>query len=310
MDNGARIGIIVLNYNGKEDTVDCLKSLCACSLKPDLVLVVDNGSSDGSREELPAIFGTVPNIRFLFLPDNLGYAGGNNRGIETLMNEGHIDVVMLLNNDTIVDPDFLLPIIEEVDKDPVRHIITPKILFPDRKTLWSTGERVFFPLLISSSRQGKPDTPENSRKRNINSVTGCAMIVKKEVFKKIGLLDENYFAYVEELDFCKRAGDAGFRFSYCPESVVIHRVARSLGSLSPSQLYLKTRNRCYFIRKNVPLLFRPVSWTWYFLINMYWAIRGVYRGDPGIVRAIWKGYVDCMKGRMGIPNWQRILQDL
>lgn len=306
MNNSTQIAIIVLHYKNIEYTIDCMNSLLVANPFPDRIIIVNNELTNESRRILDSTFGDIKTVQILTPEKNLGYAGGNNRGIKYLMHEANLQMVVLLNNDTLVDPSFLLPLTKMLKQNSSAQIITPKILFPDRTTIWSTGELVFYPLLISIGQRGKRDTNQVKKKKRINSITGCAMAVKFDVFTKIGLFDENYFAYVEEVDFCKRAKDAGFTFSCCHDSVVVHRIAQSLGTSSPSQIYLKTRNRAYFIKKNIPYHFRIFSWVWFFLISLYWILKGNFSGKAHNYQAILKGIEDFLKGRMGPPNWKRI----
>jgi len=294
------VGVVVLNYDGLDDTMRCLDSLDAADPAPARVVVVDNGSADGSPEALARRCAGNAAVEFLRLDRNLGYAGGMNRGIERALAHG-VDVVLLLNNDTTVRPGFLGPIAAALAA-PAAAIATPRILCADERTIWSVGERVFYPLLVARRGRGRPDGPEFDVPRRINCVTGCAMAVRREVFAKIGLLDEAYFAYVEEIDFCKRARDAGFGFVYVPGSVVIHREAGVLGEASPAQVHLKARNRAWFHRKHGPALLWPVVAVWHALVMCTWALRGVLSGTPG---AVVRGTLDALRGRMGPPAWVR-----
>ncbi len=296
------IGIVVLNFNAVSETIRCVESLLSAVPSPERIVIVDNGSTDGSASAFVAAFGNSHLIEVVRLPANLGYAGGMNRGIQHLLPTG-IKIVLLLNNDTLVEKGFLGPLVESLKEGSGFHIATPRILYSDGATIWSTGERIFYPLLFGVRNKGHPDGPRFLRAQRINGVTGCAMAVRREVFEYIGLFDEKYFAYVEEMDFCWRALRAGFRLTYSPHSVVLHREATVLEYFSPAQIYLKARNRIYFIRKNVPLVFRPLSYTWHFMVMTAWTIQALFLGKEGITKSISLGLFDAIKGRMGAPDF-------
>jgi len=300
------VGVVVLNYDGLGDTLRCLDSLDAADPAPVRIVVVDNGSADGSPEALARRCAGNAAVEFLRLDRNLGYAGGMNRGIERALAHG-VDVVLLLNNDTTVRPGVLGPIAAALAAPPgaAPAIATPRILCADERTIWCVGERVFYPLLLTRRGRGRPDGPQFDVPRRINCVTGCAMAVRREVFAKIGFLDEAFFAYVEEIDFCKRARDAGFGFVSVPASIVVHREAGVLGESSPAQVHLKARNRAWFHRKHVPAPLWPVAAVWHALVMCTWALRGVLSGTPGVGGAVVRGTLDALRGRMGPPAWVR-----
>ena len=244
-------------------------------------------------------------MTLLAMDHNRGYAGGMNQGVRYLLKHTTVRSILLLNNDTLIRPTALAALAEGLREGSACAILTPRILYADGRTIWSTGERVIYPLLFAFRNRGLRANPGSAAPKGINCVTGCALAVKSEVFDKIGLFDENYFAYVEEIDFCKRAVDAGFRLTCCMDSVVIHRVGGVLGEHSPHQMYLKVRNKAYFLKKNIPPLLWTVSATWYLMTVLTWLLKGVVARNPGIVRCILKGMRDFLHGRMGQPFWMR-----
>lgn len=297
--NTAPIGIVVLNYNGWNCTFQCIESLFHSNPFPKKIILIDNGSTDNSAKELIGRFENEPRITLLLLDKNLGYSGGMNKGIKLLLGKKEIEIILLLNNDTIVRPDFLLPLAECLKEGSRCHIATPKILHEDGLTIWSAGENVFYPLLLSMRYKGAQDSPRFNSLRKINSVTGCAMAVRREVFGKIGLFDEKYFSYVEDVDFCKRAFDAGFRFAYCHLSIVLHKGASCLGDFSPTKAYLNIRNKAYFIKKNIPLILRPISWMWLLAVSMLWMLKAIRRKEFNVIKSILRGLSDSARGKMG-----------
>jgi GT2 family glycosyltransferase len=295
------VAVVVLHYNRLKDTVACMSSLLVTDPMPAYIYLIDNASSTVAREELKKRYGLNPDVDLYHLEKNTGYAGGMNYGIRLALKNEQIDTIVLLNNDTTVQPDSLIQLATCLSDQNNFHIATPKILYEDNKTIWSTGERVFYPLLWANREKGKIDASNLHRFKNINCVTGCAMAIKREVFEKIGLLDEAYFAYVEDVDFCKRAVDAGFHLICCAGSRILHKESRSLGDFSPGKQHLLTRNKAYFIQKNIPPIWWPVSFTWYLGVNFFWILRALLSGKAKVAGSILRGINDFAKKKMGPP---------
>lgn len=294
---------MVLNYNGLNHTLECMESLFLVHPAPGELVLVDNGSTDGSINEFNKRYGGNSRITLLFLDKNTGYAGGMNRGVRELLKNKEIKVILLLNNDTVVQSDFLSPLMNCLEDGSGYSIATPKILYDDRVTIWSTGAWIFYPLLFSLQSKGKQDSFQFNSPRKINNVTGCAMAVRREVFEKIGLFDEEYFAYVEDVDFCKRAVDAGFRFTYCCRSIIFHKAGSTLGEFNPYRMYLNVRNKAYFIKKNVSPLLWPMSAIWNLGVITVWAFKALPRRRFKVIRLIFLGIFDFIRGKMGPPAW-------
>lgn len=299
MTRARALGVVVLHFGNVRDTQACLRSLLAADPRPARIVVVDNGGDGIDRLLAAAAPPPSPRIELLSPGANLGYAGGMNLGIRTLMSDEEVRVIVLLNNDTVAAPDVFRGLGEALREGSGVHLATPRILYDDSDRTWSAGERVCYPLLWARSYSAAPPA------RRINGVTGCAMAVRREVFERIGLFDENYFAYVEDVDFCLRANAAGFRFTCCPESVVYHNASSSLGDFSPAKVYLNVRNKAYFIRKNIHPIWWPLSWPWYLLTVLSWAFRALRKGKPDVVRSILVAGRDAIRGRMGPPpRWK------
>jgi GT2 family glycosyltransferase len=296
------IGIVVLHYHCLRDTDVCVTSLLAADPAAARIVIVNNVADPETRKCLFDRFGRDPRITLRHLDRNHGFAGGMNHGIQYLLLDSQVKVLLLLNNDTRGRPDFLGPLAESLSDSSAYQLATPKILFDDRSTIWSTGEWTLFPFLFSRRQLGKSDDARTPRPRKINSITGCAMAVRREVFERIGMFDENFFAYVEDVDFCLRAWKTGFRFACCHDSVVYHAASQSLGDFSPAKVYLNTRNKAYFIIKNVsPFLWLP-SAAWYLAVTCGWFLKALCRGDWDVMRSILQGFVDGIRNRMGTPQ--------
>lgn len=243
-----KIVVAILNYKVKDQTIRCVKSVKKSTYQNIEVIVIDNDSNDGIEKEIKKI----SRVHFIQNQENLGFSGGNNVGIRKAL-ESEADYVFVLNPDTTVDKQTIGNLVLLAEKENM-GIAGPKILFADKKTIWYGGGIVDTANVLGKHRgvdekdQGQYDIIEIT-----DYVSGAAMFVKREVFEKVGLFDEKYFLYYEDVDFCFRAGQAGFEIMYIPTAVVYHGNAQSTGLGSPLQDYYITRNRLLFAAKFLPL---------------------------------------------------------
>jgi GT2 family glycosyltransferase len=221
------VWVIVVNWNGREITLDCLDSLHHSTYRNRHVLVVDNASTDGSAESIRKLH---PDVEVLALSENRRFSGGNNAGIRHALEHG-AEALLLLNNDTTVDPGYLEPLLECLFSDPSIGIVAPKIYYhsqPDR--LWYAGGSISFwtgsmkHVGIREYDNGQHDTPGET-----DYATGCCFLTRRELVAEIGLLDESYYMYTEDADWCMRARRAGYRVVYEPRARVWHRLSVSAG---------------------------------------------------------------------------------
>lgn len=258
------ISIIIVNYNTPEDTSECLRSLVKIkhSSFEYAVCVVDNGSKQ--LYELPA---DVPKKRFEVIRSdaNLGFTGGNNLGIYTAIEYYNSDYVLLLNNDTIVDKNFLEELLAQAEEDPEVGMICPKIYFsPEMEfhnsyssdergsILWYAGGSIDWQHLVAFHRGvDEVDRGHFDSQSSSDFATGCCVLIQREVLEKIGTFDKHFFLYMEDVDLSVRAREAGYTIAFCPIAVVWHKNAGSSGgSGSELQEYYQTRNRLYFAFKH------------------------------------------------------------
>ncbi|MCK4966733.1 glycosyltransferase family 2 protein [bacterium] len=247
--------IILLNWNGYDLTRECISSLFKISYTNYKIIVVDNCSEDDSYSKLKSEFDG--DVVFIANESNLGFTGGNNVGITRAI-ENNADYVLLLNNDTVVDELFLDELINKAVSDDKIGILGPKIYYyAEPENIWFSGGR-FNKLKggMSVDGMGVRDNGQFDKVADVDYITGCALLVKKEVLEKVGLLDKDYFIYAEEVDFCFRAKRNGYRVVYIPSSKVWHKVAQSFkGNFTPFYLYFQSKNRLLLIKKNFSKLY-------------------------------------------------------
>jgi len=254
-----KVFIIILNWNGLQDTLECLESVSALNYPQYEIVVVDNGSTDKPTK---AIADKYPKVKLILNDENLGYSGGNNVGIKHAL-EHDAEYVWLLNNDTVVDADALLSLINITEKDQSIGIAGSKIYYFDNPgKIWFAGSHIYW-WRGYSDHNGK-DNMDNGQYDNVEQVdrvTGCSMLVKKEVCNKVGILDENFFLYVEEVDWCVRARKAGFKCIFVPSSVVHHKISASVAKTGITDKifdYYDTRNFLYLINKTFKFPLREI----------------------------------------------------
>ena len=247
------VAIIVLNWNNASDTIACLGSLRHIEYANCTVVVVDNGSTDESVTRIRAQF---PKIEILQTGANLGYAGGNNVGIRHAL-EQDADYVCILNNDITVEPDFLtrLPSVFQTYSYSDAGVVTPLVgEMPDRGRVWALGSAVNWRTgAVTRLHAGEPVRAlRNHDPLEVDIASGAAMLVKREVLERVGLLDEAFFLYFEETDWCLRIRQAGYCILAVPSSVVWHKVSATLGTTSPVIDYYMLRNHLRLIARHWP----------------------------------------------------------
>jgi GT2 family glycosyltransferase len=251
-----KVGVLLLNWNGGEFTIPCIHSLLAMSYPPWRILVWDNGSTDGSPDRIAQMF---PQACVLQSPTNIGCSAGNNAGIRRLLEEG-AEYVWVLNNDTVVDRECLSALLHEMQTDPGVAVATGKILYSTPPHLiWYAGAD-WKPWLLTVRHRGQlnPDRGRYDQPADVEFVSGCCMLIRRSAFEAVGLFDERFFFYHEDVDWCLRASQAGLRLRYVPQAVLWHKASASLhkntlgtsgGVTSPWGYFLTFRNGLFIIRK-------------------------------------------------------------
>ncbi len=246
-----KIYIIILNWNGKKDTIECLSSLSNVAFSSFQPLVVDNGSTDGSVKEIRAAF---PNVPIHETGANLGFAAGNNQGIEWALSK-NAEWILLLNNDTVVSPDFLTAFMRAAKQQPKAKILGAKIYrYSERNTIDHLGG-FWNPRIgeFESLAQNRMDDGVSFEEmEQVETVCGAALLMHRSVPEKIGLLEPRFFLFWEETDFCTRARRSGFEVWTAPQAKIWHKVSSSFIGGKPHMHYFWWRSRLLWIERNCP----------------------------------------------------------
>jgi len=244
--------VILLNWNSWKDSIECIESCRNLSYSHFRILLVDNGSIDGSEAILRERF---PEMEFLQTGANLGFAGGNNVGIRYALEQG-ADYVWLLNNDTVVEPNSLSALVQTAQTDKTVGMVGSKIVYYDNpRMLWYAGAVLDSEAPYKMHHRGlrDEDSGQYNQLEETGFVTGCSLLAKRKMITEIGLMWEDFFLYFEDSDWNVRAKNAGWKLLYCPNSLIYHKVSLSMGGAeSPLMRYYFSRNFLYFVKRNFP----------------------------------------------------------
>lgn len=288
-----KVVIVVLNWNGKDHTTECLNSLKGITYPNYTVLLVDNGSTDGSVEYFREQYPTLPLIEN---KANLGYAGGNNAGIEIAIGE-LADYILLLNNDTIVDPGFLDELVTVAESSDSIGIVGPMVYYYDNPGLInSAGSKMNWLLSLGNNiGLGTIDCGQYHDVREVDAVTGCALLIKAGVVEQIGPLDSRFFILLEDIDWCLRAKKHGYKIMFCPDAIVYHKESCSIRKVSITGLYYSHRNRILIMKKHYELrqtLLALLPMCSIFLMAAtFYMLKGNHLAVKTIVRAYYDGII-------------------
>ena len=292
----SRVAVIILNWNGKEDTLLCLDSVYKMKYPRLEVIVVDNGSSDNSAIAIRERFKDVVLIEN---KENLGFCGGNNIGIRYALSQKP-DYLLILNNDAVAEPSLIQELKAVVDSDPLIGAVSPIITFYHNQDLiyflgtkidWGNGDFCSqYPRQYIESAKGLVD---------IDFTGWCATFMKREVMEKVGLLDEEFFAYYDDADWGTRCKARGLRTVLYPKKLVRHKVSGSTGgSFSPSVYFYLFRNRLFFIRKHAHFL-RKLQFSFCYVRDSYKQYDSLLRDNQqerarAVMDAVWSALNNCL----------------
>ncbi len=290
------VHIVTINWNGLQDTLECLASLRAQDYPSVKVHVVDNGSAN---DEATTIEREFPEASVLRLEKNAGFCAGGNTGIRAALDAG-ADYVLLLNNDTIVPPQLISQLVDGSSSVKNVGAVSPVILYhPDKDLVWYAGsvwesETAGFRHLFSG-RSRKELTATEPYKSAY--ACGCCLLINASVLRNIGLMDERYFAYYDEADWCSRMQAGGLDCYVIPSAILYHKVSRSTASLI--SVYLRARNRLLWMNDHLSLRQRARSFS-YLLKELVWNIsnalglrgksRHLSRDESKAMLRAWRDY--------------------
>ena len=339
-----RISIIILNWNGWQDTIECLESLYRITYPNYDAIVVDNGSEDESTEKIKEYcegkikveskffeysgdnkpikaieytreeagaeggkeeeIGDLPSNRKLIIiknEKNYGFAEGNNIGMRYALTALNLNpkYILLLNNDTVVDKEFLDELVKVAGSDQHIGILGPKTYYysqPNRIQLtWNKID--FYRGTVFLAGAGDIDRGQHNKIRETDYVPGSCLLIKQETIERIGLLDASYYSYWEETDYCMRAKRAVFRLVYCPSAKVWHKISQSASKVAGFSTYYMTRNRFQFMKKYATRR-QYLLFLLYFFGFEFWFTSGIYiiyHKDISAFISFFRGVMDGLK---------------
>ena len=291
-----KIFVILVNYNGSDDTIECVQSLLSIDYKNIEILIVDNGSD---TEQIKILKDKLSDrINIIYLENNIGFAGGNNAGIKYSLKQ-NADYILLLNNDTIVESNLLTVLMNSIRAGNNIGICGPGInYYSDHRRIWSVGGKIS-KIRGTGVAIRKLKKNEKDSDKYVSFVSGCCMLIKKEVFQKVGNFDDNFFLYVEDADFCYRTIKAGFKICFNPQVKIYHKVGNSTKSKSPNiSLYYTTRNRLFFAKKYFQNIFF-LTVLYIFITMSIKSIFWIFTGKTSNISTVRKSFKDFFDGKMG-----------
>jgi GT2 family glycosyltransferase len=241
------LGIVIINVNLKDDTVACIKSMLHAGASIEEIIVIDNGSNDGSARLFAQEFG--PSLDITASPENVGFARGCNLGIRRAQEKG-AEWVLFINNDTVVDAEFLKNLTQVARQNPEFDLFGPLILlFSQPGVVWYLGDRLIPGTLITTNPYRRKEERHNfPLLLPVDFLNGCCLLVSRRVLEKVGGFDPRFYMYGEDVEFCWRARQAGFRLAAVPGARIWHKVSTSSNKVPAQTRYLRILNQIRFYR--------------------------------------------------------------
>lgn len=292
-----RAAVVVVHWGSKRNTLACLRSVSESTLRPNPLVVVDNGTG---TLEAADIASAAPRGILVSLPQNLGFGGGTNIAIRRALAEG-ANYVLLLNNDALLAPGCLAALVRVARRGTRVAAVGAKVLaMRQPNQLWMAyGQLTYRAALVKLVGQGEIDERQFNEVCEVDFVGGCGMLITREALDEVGFLDNRFFAYHEDVDWCTTARRHGFRVLYAPDAEIAHHGEASLGENGDinAARYLSARNAVLFAQKHATLRewLRLCVTVGGSLPRAY--LRGWRNGDTGTVRLLALGYRDGLLGR-------------
>ena len=288
---------VILNTNKRADTLACLASLAQNTYANHKIIVLDNASSDGSPE---AIRSDYPDVQLIGLTQNLGYAGNNNVGIKAAQAQG-ADWVFVLNEDTTLAPNCIADLVTAGERDPKIGIVGPLVYHHNEPELiQSAGGQMDRHLNIWHRGQNQKDTGQFATTDTMEWISGCAILLRRQVIEQVGMLDERFFYYWEETEWCLRARKVGWRIVHVPTAKLWHKGVQRDYQPKPSVTYYSTRNRLLMLSKHhASISTWAYSWGHIGRTLGSWTFKPRWREMRSHRDAMWRGAVDFVLQRWG-----------
>ncbi len=293
--------IVIVCHDGWDDTLACLESVAVLTYPSVRTVVVDNASTDGTAGRVREWF---PNVIVIEAGNNLGFAGGNNLGARYALDALRADYLFLLNNDTVVESGILEPLVAYAEASPVVGVVGPLMCrFDAPDTVWAAGGAMTW--RAESARVGAGDLVlgfAHHAPREQDFIVGCGMLIPGGVWERLGGLDERYFLYYEDTDFCFRARRLGFKCVTVPSSRLLHKGSRSAGAGSLQTLYYMRRNALLFLEIHGSLIGRVTAFADDLRLFLVWILWG----ENKRVRVLCLAVGDYLWRRFG--RWTDVLR--
>jgi GT2 family glycosyltransferase len=291
---------VILNTNRREDTCAALRSLAENTYQNQQTIVLDNASTDGS---VPAVRAAFPQVRIIPLAQNLGYAGNNNTGIQAALEMGP-EWVFVLNEDTVLDAECLERLVAVAQADPKIGILGPMVYHHNEpNVIQSAGGKMGADWSVWHLAQNELDQGQFPAPHDVDWISGCAILVRRAVIEQIGMLDQRFFYYWEETEWCLRAREAGWRIVHVPQAKLWHKGVQRDYHPSPSVTYYSTRNRFMVLQKHhAPLAAWLAAWRETLRTLISWSVKPKWRGMLAHRDAMWQGTMDFLHHRWGMRS--------
>jgi len=288
---------VILNTNRRDDTLECLASLQQSTFKNHHIIVLDNHSTDGSVEAIRSSFRAVQIIE---LTNNRGYAGNNNVGIQAAL-EQQADWVFVLNEDTILDPACLAKLVEVGESDRQIGMVGPMVYHHDEPdVIQSAGGWMNRNWEAGHIGKNEKDRDQFASPCSVDWLTGCGILARRAVIEQIGMLDERFFIYCDETEWCLRAQKAGWTLMNVPQAKLWHKGVKRDYHPKPSFTYYSTRNRFLLLAKHkAPLMAWIVAWEQTLRTLTSWTMKPKWRHKREHRDAMWQGMLDFLRRHWG-----------
>ena len=290
------VSVIIVNFNGKRFLQDCFSSILKQTYPSFEVILVDNASHDGSVEFVQEHF---PPVKILVQKENLGFAGGSNAGIR----QAHGEFILTLNNDTVITPDFISELVKPMVQDPSVGMCASKMVFPDGR-INSTAICISRSGAAWDRGGGEPDHGQYDSAEEVFGPCAGAALYRRTMLDEIGLFDEDFFLFMEDVDLAFRARLSGWKCMYVPTARVVHIHGGTAGFRSDISVYYGNRNLGWYVVKNFPLRTVILSSPWIITRNFADIPYYIHCGKGyTIIRAkfgMMKGFLSMVRKRKGI----------